>query len=490
LSFNHNGANSYVSTTQGGILFRTSGTTERVRLDSSGNLLIGKTAASVGSTGVQLLPNSDSAITRDAGTVLYLNRTTSDGTIAEFRKDNTTVGSIAVGSGDLNIYSTATNHNGFRLGEGYIAPTNNFGNAVDAAADLGLSSHRFKDLRLAGTGYFGTSIGIGTTSPDAKLDVNGNAQIVAATGAGTLNLVSSENVLNAGQKIAFFGADRNTTDEEHAFVKSLMTSNSGGTGNVQLGHLTFGTSGSERVRIDSDGRLLVGKTSAGTNNIGTQLSGDGYASVITTSTNIPLYLENKAVTGNCRMSFRNESHGGASLGLNNGGDFTIFDATAATTRFNVTDAKILTATGGLAGIELGGVGVANRLDDYEEGTWTPTLTDGTTTVTQTDKAGSYVKVGNIVSIYFQIINASVSGLTGSVKIGGLPFTSGNTRGNGIVQFNNVVDGPEYYAQKSGSNTYLELKRSSKTTSETASSMLTGKFSEGTSDLFGSVTYTI
>jgi hypothetical protein len=162
------------------------------------------------------------------------------------------------------------------------------------------------------------NVGIGTSSPNHKLDVNGDAQILAATGSGTLNLVSSENVLNAGQKIAFFGANRSTTDEENAYIKSLMTSNSGGAGNVQTGHLTFGTSGSERVRIDADGNLLVGKTSTGTTNLGTQISGDGYAAIVGANNNIPLYLENKATNGNCRISFANDSHGAASLGLNIG----------------------------------------------------------------------------------------------------------------------------------------------------------------------------
>ena len=60
---------------------------------------------------------------------------------------------------------------------------------------------------------------------------------------------------------------------------------------------------------------------------------------------------------------------------------------------------------------------ANALDDYEEGTWTPTHSDGTNTATL---SGLYRKIGNLV--YFRV---SASG-TGTLKVGsvsGLPFTN-------------------------------------------------------------------
>ena len=38
--------------------------------------------------------------------------------------------------------------------------------------DLGISNRRFKDLHLSGTGYFGTSVGIGTTNPLTPLHVS------------------------------------------------------------------------------------------------------------------------------------------------------------------------------------------------------------------------------------------------------------------------------------------------------------------------------
>ena len=118
-------------------------------------------------------------------------------------------------------------------------------------------------VRYNGSNYVSSSliednsgnVGIGTTSPVGLLD------LFAADGDGTLNLVSTTNALNAGNKIAFFAANRSNTDEEMAYIKPLLKTNSGGAGNVQEGNLTFGTSGSERMRIDYSGNVGIGTAS-------------------------------------------------------------------------------------------------------------------------------------------------------------------------------------------------------------------------------------
>ena len=78
-----------------------------------------------------------------------------------------------------------------------------------------------------------------------------------------------------------------------------------------------------------------------------------------------------------------------------------------------------------AGIYLGGSGSANLLDDYEEGTWTPTvLYNGSDTgQTYTHQVGTYTKVGRAVhyQAYVQVLTNSSA--TGSLSVGGLPFTS-------------------------------------------------------------------
>ena len=69
---------------------------------------------------------------------------------------------------------------------------------------------------------------------------------------------------------------------------------------------------------------------------------------------------------------------------------------------------------------------ANTLDDYEEGSWTPTLIGSSTspTVTYNTRTGRYTKIGNVVYLSFRI-TVSFSGGSGVAFISGLPFTAGS-----------------------------------------------------------------
>ncbi len=133
-----------------------SGTTERMRLDSSGNLLVGTTNANptssgVNDPGVELSDTGGVRSTVASNPAATFNRKTDDGDIAIFRKDGSTVGSIGayssrlfIGSGDTGIFFDPTTDDA-------VKPWNTSTNAGrDAAIDLGDSGTRFKDLYLSG----------------------------------------------------------------------------------------------------------------------------------------------------------------------------------------------------------------------------------------------------------------------------------------------------------------------------------------------------
>lgn len=75
---------------------------------------------------------------------------------------------------------------------------------------------------------------------------------------------------------------------------------------------------------------------------------------------------------------------------------------------------------------------ANTLDDYEEGTWSPTLiTDGGgQSVTHTQQRGTYTKVGRVVTLTWYLGWSAFTGGSSGVRISNLPFTSQNT-GSGV-----------------------------------------------------------
>lgn len=70
---------------------------------------------------------------------------------------------------------------------------------------------------------------------------------------------------------------------------------------------------------------------------------------------------------------------------------------------------------------------SNTLDDYEEGTWTPTLTFGgaATGITYDSNEGVYIKIGQLVNVFWRIRLTSKGTATGSANITGLPFACGS-----------------------------------------------------------------
>jgi len=69
------------------------------------------------------------------------------------------------------------------------------------------------------------------------------------------------------------------------------------------------------------------------------------------------------------------------------------------------------------------IAAANTLDDYEEGTWTPVLSDGTNNANMSIQVGTYEKIGRKVFIKGRIVTSSLGSVSGPLRITGLPFTA-------------------------------------------------------------------
>lgn len=98
------------------------------------------------------------------------------------------------------------------------------------------------------------------------------------------------------------------------------------------------------------------------------------------------------------------------------------------------------------GIDFQSGGTSSTLDDYEEGTWTPTLAfdGGSVDIQYRVRSGKYTKVGNIVTASFDIELTNKGSSTGFASVEGFPFLSFNIAtvqiGGGVVTaINDIPD---------------------------------------------------
>lgn len=142
----------------------TLGSNQRLVIDDSGNLLVGKTAASSGTVGGEIRATGQ-VLGSSSGTYpLLLNRMASDGDIAVFRKDGSTVGSIGAKDGDMTIGTGDTGLRYYDAGDAVYPANASTGAGRDNAIDLGISTKRFDDI-------YATNGTIQTSDRNEKQDI-------------------------------------------------------------------------------------------------------------------------------------------------------------------------------------------------------------------------------------------------------------------------------------------------------------------------------
>jgi hypothetical protein len=111
-----------------------------------------------------------------------------------------------------------------------------------------------------------------------------------------------------------------------------------------------------------------------------------------------------------------------------------------------------------------GTGTSELLADYEEGAWTPVLSDGVNNATMSGSTqGRYTKIGNTVFYRARVRLTSLGSVSGSVRVTGLPFTvpnleanygGGNTiaLGSGL----NIISGQSVSQIPVNTSTYINL----------------------------------
>jgi hypothetical protein len=146
-------------------------------------------------------------------------------------------------------------------------------------------------------------------------------------------------------------------------------------------------------------------------------------------------LENGTIGGTdaIAISAINTNTNGTTFALNSAGSVGIMTfLTASAERMRITSDGYVRLAASAGGIQFNGdTAAANALDDYEEGTWTPSISFGGAAVGVTlnaANAASYTKIGRQVTVNGYLILTSKGSSTGTARLTGLPFTVANTNG--------------------------------------------------------------
>ena len=145
-------------------------------------------------------------------------------------------------------------------------------------------------------------------------------------------------------------------------------------------------------------------------------------------------------------------------------------------------------------------GNANTLDDYEEGTWTPSWSGGLTGVTYGSvRDGYYRKIGSVAHIWFGIMTNGLTVTASGLSLTGLPFTAASGSGsNGTVNVWNVTrwtSSPPIVGQVELSSTLILFYNSIGATGAGTDPILvtTGNMDTGSGNrnlVFASATYSV
>jgi len=123
-------------------------------------------------------------------------------------------------------------------------------------------------------------------------------------------------------------------------------------------------------------------------------------------------------------------------------DLTAGRAISAT-QLTLTAGNVIPANGfGIDFAATSGTGTSELFADYEEGTWTPTLIGDATnpTVTYTLQRGIYTKVGRVVTVSVYMAWSAISGGSGNIAFGNLPFTVESSVGSSFAGSISLFDG--------------------------------------------------
>jgi len=345
--------------------------------------------------------------------------------------------------------STAGVHTYFNAGNVGIGTSNPSSNLdIESASEvkLDLNCTAGKVFRLRSTTSSEFIVRDSTAGADRLvIDGSGNVGIGTSSPAGNLHISGS-----GDRSLLITGGTSGTTsvqmgDSSDADAGAIRYDNSNNS-------MQFFSNAAERLRIDSSGNLLVSKTSNDNSTAGVVLRDTGEGSFVVSGGRSGLF--NRLSSDGEIVSFRKDNTTVGSINTNAGAfvvkgastsqpvqlqthdgnedievdpDGFIKMETAGSERLRIdSSGHVIAPYGVTLGTAVGTYAAANTLDDYEEGTWTPTVAGSTTagTATYAVQNGKYTKIGRQVILQFEVgVNSWSVNPVGSIRIGGVPFTA-------------------------------------------------------------------
>ena len=260
---------------------------------------------------------------------------------------------------------------------------------------------------------------------------------VSVTGDGEVKALS--NTADNTDKKALFTTGHRDTSEEN--VSGVIVTGADGDNIVDIGggHGSYNsatkvrfytganattTTGTERMRINPTGTVIIGATSyaGGGSTPFLYVSGTGGRQV---------KIHN---TGNATSSIQ-LTNSGTGQGDDNGFQIAALGSSLDGWINNVEDANIRFGTNNAEKLRIqaaggisfnGDTAAANALDDYEEGTWSPGVDKNASSMScsYAYSTGTYTKIGRLVMVWFDFqVNSTSNSGSGSPYITELPFTA-------------------------------------------------------------------
>ena len=337
--------------------------------------------------------------------------------------DTITIASGATLSGSLNADN---------LDSGTV-PDARITGAYTGITNLTMSGNLTVDTNTLYVDASANLVGIGTTSPLEVLHIiTGSSGVTTALG-GVDGAIIESGAGRTGGLLFFTPNDRSGKiiwSDPDAHAKGELSYDH------SSDYMSFKTNSSEAMRIDSSGNVGIGTTTPITPlQVNRDISGVTDALSLRANSNVTneyiglnfakatwgkmsgIYGRNEN-NGNAdgRLSFYTSSSGtyAERLGITSSG--LIFPGSDNTQDLGSSGSRFNDLYLG-GGLYVGGTGTANKLDDYEEGTWTATVGTGTVT----SLFGKYTKIGDKVFCSVSVGAFSDRSTATSVQINGLPF---------------------------------------------------------------------